>query len=131
MGIKNAFNFMIKIFTSSEEHPDNKEIVIRVKEGDYAGMKLRYGWTVKPLNDFMYPSKEEQPPLVKVIVDVPENTDEKKIKIAPLGKKVVVKIPGMKRQEIELPYKVKDDYKMNLENNVLFIMLKRENYGRS
>ncbi len=116
------------------ENRESEQIIIRVKEGYHAGMKIEYGWTAKPLADFLEPSKETEklPDQIKVIIDVPEDIEEKDIKIAPIGKKLIVKIPGRRKREIDLPYNVKDVYETALKNNILFIFLGRDKgYGRN
>ncbi len=126
--LKTILSSVGKLFRHKENVKE--EIIIRIKEGRQAGMKLEYGWSIRPLTDFPDSFKEaELPSTVKVIIDVPEDADEKEIKIAPIGKKIFVKIPGRRSKEIDLPYAVENEYMTSLENNVLFIFLRRKEDG--
>ncbi len=128
--IGNFLNFIKEILVSGNRKGTSEEIVIRVKESMYAGMKVDYGWSTMPLNKFLDAFKgAELPSLIKVMVDVPEGIEEGTIKINPNGKKVIVKIPGKVGLKIDLPYNVSDEYKANLKNNVLFILLRRAESG--
>jgi HSP20 family molecular chaperone IbpA len=125
MGLLNGVRKTIgEIFSRAEEEPE-EAITIRVREGQHAGMKLDYGWTAKPLTDFLYSKEEDLPPLVKVIIDVPKGVEKEDVKIYPVRKKLMVKIPKKMTKEIDLPFKVRDDYKLGLENNILVILLRR------
>lgn len=103
--------------------------IITITDGKYGYDEIRfdYNCSTRPLAGFSNVAKErkELPSLVNVIIDVPGSIEEKDVMVRSIGKKLIVKIPGNGRKEIDLPYSVRSEYKTKLEDNTLFILLKR------